>query len=186
VAIAESLIFLITLVGIINRKNLVSEIKVSQVNFTMFKKMAPYSLMAVFSAVLLPFVAIAIRTHIIENIGYKDAGFWEAMTRISNYYLMFVSSIIALYLLPRFAEIEGAKAVKREIISFYKTIIPFLFGGLVLIYIFKHYIVIGVFCNCSFCELPYVLWYYFAHFWKFSFWRSKRKIATCFLLIDLA
>lgn len=147
VAIAESLIFLITLVGIINRKSLVSLIKVSEVNFTMFKKMAPYSLMALFSAVLLPFVAIAVRSHIIENIGYKDAGFWEAMTRISNYYLMFVSSLIALYLLPRFAEIEGAKAFKKEVISFYKTIIPFLLGGLILIYILKHYIVIGVFSS---------------------------------------
>jgi len=106
-----------------------------------------YSLMALFSAVLLPFVAIAVRSHIIENIGYKDAGFWEAMTRISNYYLMFVSSLIALYLLPRFAEIEGAKAFKKEVISFYKTIIPFLLGGLILIYILKHYIVIGIFSS---------------------------------------
>ena len=98
VVIAESLIFLITLVGIINR-----------------------------------------------NIGYKDAGFWEAMTRISNYYLMFVSSLIALYLLPRFTEINDTKEFKKEVISFYKTIMPFLVGGLVLIYFLRHYIVIGIF-----------------------------------------
>ncbi len=145
VVIAESLIFLITLVGIINRKNLVSQIKVSNVSYDIFKKMSPYSLMALFTAVLLPFVAIAIRSYIIENIGYKDAGFWEAMTRISNYYLMFVSSLIALYLLPRFAEINDTKEFKKEVISFYKTIIPFLAGGLILIYLLKHYIVIGIF-----------------------------------------
>ena len=145
VVIAESLIFLITLVGIINRKSLVSQIKVSQVSYSILKKLSPYSLMALFSAVLLPFVAIAIRSYIIENIGYKDAGFWEAMTRISNYYLMFVSSLIALYLLPRFTEINDTKEFKKEVISFYKTIIPFLVGGLVLIYFLKHYIVIGIF-----------------------------------------
>ena len=60
---------------------------------------------------------------------------------------MFVSSLIALYLLPRFAVIEGAKAFKKEVISFYKTIIPFLLGGLILIYILKHYIVIGIFSS---------------------------------------
>jgi len=65
-----------------------------------------------------------------------------ALLLISNYYLMFVSSLIALYLLPRFAEIEGAKAFKKEVISFYKTIIPFLLGGLILIYILKHYNII--------------------------------------------
>ncbi|PWH81805.1 O-antigen translocase [Algibacter marinivivus] len=145
VVIAESLIFLITLVGIINRKSLITQIKVSQVSLSMFKKLSPYSLMALFSAVLLPFVAIAIRSYIIENIGYKDAGFWEAMTRISNYYLMFVSSLIALYLLPRFAEINTTKAFKKEVVSFYKTIIPILLVGLLLIYLLKHYIVIGIF-----------------------------------------
>jgi PST family polysaccharide transporter len=145
VVIAESLIFLITLVGIINRKSLVPHIKVSQVSYSMLKKLSPYSLMALFSAVFIPFVAIAIRTYIIENIGYKDAGFWEAMIRISNYYLMFISSLIALYLLPRFAEIETTQAFKKEVISFYKIIIPFLLGGLTLIYVLRSYIVIGVF-----------------------------------------
>ena len=145
VVIAESLIFLITLVGIINRKSLITHIKVSQVSFEIFKKLSPYSLMALFSAVLLPFVAIAIRSYIIENIGYKDAGFWEAITRISNYYLMFVSSLIALYLLPRFSEINTTKAFKKEVISFYKTIIPVLSVGLLLVYLLKHYIVITVF-----------------------------------------
>ena len=101
--------------------------------------------MALFSAVLLPCVAILIRSYIIENIGYKDAGFWEAMTRISNYYLMFVSSLIALYLLPRFAEINDTKEFKKEVISFYKTIMPFLVGGFLFIYLLKHYIVIGIF-----------------------------------------
>lgn len=145
VVIAESLIFLITLVGITNRKSLVSSIKASNVSFDILKKLSPYSLMALFTAVFLPLVAIAVRSYIIENIGYKDAGFWEAMTRISSYYLMLVSSLIALYLLPRFAEINDTKAFKKEVFSFYKTIIPFLVGGLIIIYILKHYIVLAVF-----------------------------------------
>ncbi|MEL0456924.1 O-antigen translocase [Flavobacteriaceae bacterium SZ-1-7] len=145
VVIAESLIFLITLVGIINRRSLVPLIKAKNVSLSLFKKLGPYSLMAVFSAVLLPFVAIAIRSYIINNVGFKDAGFWEAMTRISKYYLMFVSSLIALYLLPRFSEIDTTKEFKKEVFSFYKTIVPFLLVGLLLIYFFKHYIVLGIF-----------------------------------------
>ncbi|WP_298498886.1 O-antigen translocase [uncultured Algibacter sp.] len=145
VVIAESLIFLITLVGIINRKSLVNQIKISNVSYDIFKKLSPYSLMALFTAVLLPFVAIAIRSYIIDNIGYKDAGFWEAMTRISSYYLMFVSSLIVLYLLPRFSEIDGVKAFRKEVLSFYKTIIPILVVGLLLIYLLRHYIVLVIF-----------------------------------------
>lgn len=145
VVIAEALIFLITLVGIINRRSLVSYIRVSSVSLGYLKKISPYSLMALFTAVLLPMVAIAIRSYIIDNIGYKDAGFWEAMTRISKYYLMLVSSLIALYLLPRFSEIDDNKEFKKEVFSFYKTILPVLLIGLVLIYLLRKYIVLTIF-----------------------------------------
>ncbi|AXP81725.1 Polysaccharide biosynthesis protein [Mariniflexile rhizosphaerae] len=145
VVIAESLIFLITLVGIINRRSLVPLIKVNSISFSFLKKMSTYSLMALFSAVIMPLVAIAIRSYIIENVGYKDAGFWEAMTRISKYYLMLVSSLMALYILPRFSEIDDIKEFRKEVFSFYKTVIPVLAIGLVVIYLLKPYIVVLIF-----------------------------------------
>ncbi|WP_308990863.1 O-antigen translocase [Mariniflexile litorale] len=143
--IAESLIFLITLVGITNRRSLVPLIKVNSISLSFLKKMSTYSLMALFSAIIMPLVAIAIRSYIIENIGYKDAGFWEAMTRISKYYLMLISSLMALYILPRFSEIEDIKEFRKEVFSFYKTVIPVLAIGLVAIYILKPYIVTLIF-----------------------------------------
>ncbi|MCL6296548.1 O-antigen translocase [Jejuia spongiicola] len=145
VVIAESLIFLITLVGIINRRSLTPLIQVKYVSFSYFKRLSSYSVMALFSAVLLPIVALAIRSHIIENIGYKDAGFWEAMTRISKYYLMLVSSLMALYILPRLSEINTAKAFKKEVFGFYKIVIPIMLIGFLLIYLLKPYIVAIVF-----------------------------------------
>ena len=147
VVIAEALISLITLVGIINRRSLAPLIKVKEVSFSYFKKLSSYSMMALFSAVILPLVALAIRSHIIDNIGHKDAGFWEAMTRISKYYLMLVSSLMALYILPRFSEIDNVKEFRKEVFSFYKTIIPIVVFGLFIIYILKRYIVLFVFSD---------------------------------------
>ncbi|WP_248723599.1 O-antigen translocase [Seonamhaeicola sp. ML3] len=145
VAIAESLIFLITLVGIINRKSMVPLLKASSFSFPFLRKMGKYSIMALFSAVILPLVAIAIRSYIIENIGYKDAGFWEAMTRISKYYLMFVTSLMTLYILPRFIEIKTTKAFKEEVFGFYKTVLPFLILGFAVIYFLRNIVVSVVF-----------------------------------------
>ncbi|TYA86795.1 O-antigen translocase [Seonamhaeicola marinus] len=147
VAIAESLIFLITLVGITNRRSLVPLIKAHKVSLSFLKKLAPYSTMALFSAIILPLVAIAIRTYIIENIGYKDAGYWEAMTRISKYYLMFVTSLMTLYILPRFSEITSKTEFKKEVFAFYRTVMPFLAIGLLLIYFLKHIIVLVIFTD---------------------------------------
>src|SRR5690606_22854182 len=107
--------------------------------------MAPYSLMALFTAIILPLVALAIRSYLIEHVGYKDAGFWEAMTRISKYYLMLVTSLMTLYILPRFSEIDNIKEFKKEVLIFYKAVIPIFVIGLVVIYLLKSYIVVFVF-----------------------------------------
>lgn len=147
VAISESLIFLITLVGIINQRSLMPLIKVSNVRFTTIKKLSSFSIMALFSAIVLPFVAIAIRSYIIDNVGFKEAGFWEGMNRISNYYLMFVSSLLTLYILPRLSEIDNAKEFRNEVFNFYKTIIPIFAFGLFLIYLLRTYIITIVFSN---------------------------------------
>ncbi|MFB9058017.1 O-antigen translocase [Mariniflexile ostreae] len=147
VVIAEALMFLITLIGIINRRSLIPLIKVSRISWGYLKSMKTYSVMALFSAVILPLVALAIRSYIIENVGYKDAGFWEAMTRISHYYLMLVTALIALYILPRFTEIETVQEFKKEVFGFYKTVIPFFAMGLVIIYLLKSFIVPVVFSS---------------------------------------
>tara|TARA_R110002049_G_scaffold116110_1_gene268469 strand:- start:32342 stop:33646 length:1305 start_codon:yes stop_codon:yes gene_type:complete len=147
VVIAESLMFLITLVGIINRRSLVPLIKASQISFDYLKNMRTHSIMALFSAVLLPFVALTIRSYIIDEIGYKEAGFWEAMTRISHYYLMLVSALIALYILPRLTEIESVREFRKEVFGFYRTVIPIFGFGLLLIYLLRSFIVPFVFSN---------------------------------------
>ncbi|WP_372756688.1 O-antigen translocase [Mariniflexile sp.] len=145
VVIAESLIFLITLVGIANRRTLVPLIKVDKISLGFIKKMTNYSLMALFSSVIMPLIAIAIRSYIINNIGYKDAGFWEAMTRISKYYLMFASSLMALYILPRFSEIDDVKEFRKEVFNFYKIVTPILVVGLLVMYFLRAYIVTIIF-----------------------------------------
>jgi len=144
VAIAESIIFLITLVGIINRQNLAPLIKASKFSFKLTKKLSSYSGMALFSAIILPLVALFIRNYIIDNVGVESAGHWEAMNRISNYYLMFVSTLLSLYILPRFSEIDTIKDFRKEVFSFYKTIIPIFGLGLIIIYFLRHFIVLIV------------------------------------------
>ena len=147
VVITPSIVFLITLVGIINRRNLVSLIAIDKVNIDTIKKLSAFSLMALITAIVLPLVAIVIRNYIIENIGMREAGHWEAMNRISNYYLMFVNSLLALYILPRFSEIDNVKEFRKEVFDFYKTIMPIFGLGLLVIYLLRPFIILLVFSS---------------------------------------
>ena len=145
VAISESLIFLITLVGVVNQRSLIPLIKVKSISLKFLSRYSSYSVMALFSAILLPLVALAIRTYIIDHVGLKEAGFWEAMTRISKYYLMFISTLLSLYILPRFSEIDSIKEFRKEVFNFYKTILPIFALGLLVIYLLRSVIVSVVF-----------------------------------------
>jgi PST family polysaccharide transporter len=88
--------------------------------------------MALVSTIAMPIVLIIIRNYLITEVGVKQAGYWEAMNRVSDYYLMFINSLMTLYILPRFSEIETRKEFRKEVFSFYKTIMP-VFGILLLI-----------------------------------------------------
>ncbi|MFT7051894.1 MAG: O-antigen/teichoic acid export membrane protein [Psychroserpens sp.] len=139
--VAPSLIFLITLVGIVNRRNLMTYIKIDHISFDVFKSFSPYTAMALVTAVALPLISICIRNYIISEIGIKEAGYWEAMNRISSYYLMFITSIITLYIVPKFRQIKTKADFKKEIFSFYKSVMPIFGLGLVLIYFLKPIVV---------------------------------------------
>nr|WP_321236279.1 O-antigen translocase [uncultured Psychroserpens sp.] len=139
--VAPSLIFLITLVGIINRRNLMTYIKIDHIRFDILKTFGPYAAMALVSAIALPIISICIRNYIISEVGIKEAGYWEAMNRISNYYLMFITSIITLYIVPRFSEIDSKTEFRKEVFGFYKSVMPIFGIGLILLYVLKSFIV---------------------------------------------
>jgi PST family polysaccharide transporter len=140
--ITPSLLVLMTLVAIMNQRSLVSSIKISNVNLKVLKKFSPFAVMALVTAIAVPLVSIVIRNYIIEVVGIKEAGYWEAMNRISDYYLMFIMSMMSLYFLPRFSEIESKTEFRKEVFNFYKTIVPYFAGGLILIYLLRSLIVL--------------------------------------------
>jgi len=104
-------------------------------------KLASYSLMAVVSSVIGPMVLFAVRKNIIHNIGLKEAGFWEAMNRMSSYYFLFITSILGLYFLPKLAVAKDKSETKKLFWSYYKGIMPIFLLGLLLIFMLKEYII---------------------------------------------
>lgn len=135
IVITPALNLLITLVGIVFRRSLMSSIKITQVSLTLLSRLGPYMIMALVGAIAMPIVMIIIRNYLIDEIGIKSAGYWTAMTRVSDYYLMFFNSLMALYILPRFSEIDTKKEFRKEVFSFYKTIMPAFLLLLLIIYL---------------------------------------------------
>jgi len=114
-------------------------IKISLFSNEFFKKLMGYTVMTIFSLILFPLISILIRSEIMDLLGEDAAGFWEAMKRISENYLLFASSLVMLSVLPKLSEQNSN--FKKIVLGFYKSVLPFFVIGLMLIFVLKDVVV---------------------------------------------
>lgn len=108
-------------------------------DFKVVKNLSEYVLMALVSGVIGSFVLLEIRTDIVAITGLQQAGIYEGLQRISSYYLLFVSSIMAIYFYPKLAETNSNS--KEIILHYLRTIIPLFTIGLVIVYFLRKLII---------------------------------------------
>ena len=105
------------------------------------KELLAFTLMSFCSTILLNYIEIDIRLMIENNITEADAGYWTAMTNISKNYMVFANAIFTLYIIPKFATITTLPGFKKEVGHIYKTLLPLFGGGMLLVYIFRDYVI---------------------------------------------
>ena len=137
--LAPVFVFFVSLFYLRNVISLSDTFSFSAFDFSVVKNLSEYVLMALVSGVIGSFVLLEIRTDVIEITGLKNAGIYEGLQRISSYYLLFISSMMAIYFYPKIA---AKNSNVKEIIFFYlKTIIPVFTFVLILVYIFRKFII---------------------------------------------
>jgi len=111
------------------------------VDFRNIKHILPLGLMTLFSAVLAPILYIFIRNLITKEVSLEAAGYYEAMQRISGFYMMFISTLITFYFLPELTKAKSLDKERKLTFAFYKGIIPIFGFGLVLIYFLRNFVI---------------------------------------------
>ncbi|MDH4459937.1 MAG: O-antigen translocase [Flectobacillus sp.] len=104
-------------------------------------KLGQYSLMAIATALTIPISQILIRKMIIEKLGIDDAGYWQGMMKISDGYLMIVTTSLNTYYLPKLSSLKEDKDIQKEILDGYKIILPIVFLGCIIIYYLRFFII---------------------------------------------
>lgn len=112
-----------------------------KLNKELSKKYLRYSLMTFASAATVPVSQMLLRGYVISAISATEAGWWEAMNRISNMYLMVITTSFSVYYLPRLSELTDRRELRAEIFRSYKVIVPCLLGGFALIYFLRFFVI---------------------------------------------
>ncbi|MFC6097756.1 O-antigen translocase [Flavobacterium qiangtangense] len=141
IAITPALLFFLSLFYSSKEFSLTKNISLSSFNFSIIKNLSSYSIMALVYGFIGPLVYLAIRNYIIENLGIDQAGYWSAMERISSNYLLFISTLLSVYFLPKLVLAQNNLETKKVFWSYYKTILPVFILCLSFVYIFRNIIV---------------------------------------------
>jgi PST family polysaccharide transporter len=65
---------------------------------------------------VVPLTQILSPNRLAESLGWEQAGYWEAMWRISAAYLMLFTNTFAVYYLPKLSELKSASEIRAEIL----------------------------------------------------------------------
>ncbi|MEI7508178.1 MAG: O-antigen translocase [Flavobacterium sp.] len=141
IILTPSLLFLFSFISINKEIKLIKAVRFKFYNRSFLISLSSYSLMALVSAVFGPIVLLAIRKNIILQLGIEQAGFWEAMTRISSYSFLFITSLIGIYFLPKLAVAKDNQETKMLFWEYYKGILPLFMVGMVCMYFLREFII---------------------------------------------
>lgn len=140
-AVLPSAILFITLLMANKKLQFFQSFKIGNVSRLFNKNLSQYALMTLVSSITFPVVFLMVRNFIIERIGVEEAGYWEALTRLSNYYLLFIMSLLTLYVLPKLSETNKKSEFRKIVFDFYKTVLPLFGVGLIVIYVLRFWII---------------------------------------------
>lgn len=141
ISVTPALLFFVSFYYSSKEFSLRKSISLAYFDFKIIKNLSSYSVMALVYGCIGPLVYLAIRNNIIEKIGLEQAGYWSAMERISFNYMLFISTLLSVYFLPKLVLSQTNSETKKVFWSYYKTILPIFCVGLIVIYIFRFYIV---------------------------------------------
>ncbi len=134
------------------------------------KKLSHYSLMAITTALTVPVSQILLRNILIEKLGIYSAGYWQGMMRISDGYLMLITTSLSTYYLPKLSSIKTDSELKLEIWKGFKIIIPTVLFGCITIYLMRIFIIQTLYTKDFFKMEELFLYQLVGDFFKMSAW----------------
>lgn len=115
-----------------------------------------FSAMSLLSAILVPLTLLCIRNLIVSNYSINLAGIWDAVNRLSGFYMVLFSSGLSMYYMPKLARIKTDKEFKRELVQYFRIIFPLFLLMVVFIYFARDFIISIAFTK-DFNEISKVL-----------------------------
>ncbi|MGE4170326.1 MAG: O-antigen translocase [Candidatus Margulisiibacteriota bacterium] len=114
-------------------------------NAPLLKKLLIFSLMSLASILAAPSAQLLLRNYVATYSSWEVVGYWQAMTRISDGYLMLITMVISTYALPQYARISDKQVLCAEVLYLLKRLVPIVAVCAVLIFLVRKWVILTLF-----------------------------------------
>jgi PST family polysaccharide transporter len=137
VALSEFLLVMVTFLFVRRDKSYFQFDLQKVINKKYFDAIMKFSSMALLSAIIVPMTLMLIRNYIVNQYSIEEAGIWDAVNKLSGFYMLIFSSGLSLYYMPKLASLETDEEFKGELKSYFKIFVPLFIIMLISVFLFK-------------------------------------------------
>lgn len=103
-------------------------------------RLAAFSVMTLTSALLSPLINIAVRDYLAVQFGWEQVGYWQAVSKVSDAYLLFLTTAINIYYLPKLASIRERASLVLELRHAYRYLLPAVVALAAAVYVLRSWV----------------------------------------------
>lgn len=103
-------------------------------------RLAAFSVMTLSSALLPPLINIAVRDHLAVQFGWEQVGYWQAVSKVSDAYLLFLTTAINIYYLPKLASTHARASLALELRHAYRYLMPAVIALAAVVYVSRGWV----------------------------------------------
>ena len=127
---------------------------------------------------------------LIEKLDITQTGYWQGMMRISDGYLMLVTTSLSTYYLPKLSSLKTDNELKTEVLKGYKLILPMVLLGCIIIYFLRFFIIEILYTSDFFQMERLFMWQLVGDFFKIAAWilaylMLARAMIKIFIITEL-
>lgn len=117
--------------------------------FDKFKtiNLSKFSIMTLTSALMLPIAQLVLRNYLSAEFGWEEVGYWQAVSHVSDAYLLFITMVISVYYLPVLSGTNDKALISREVGKAFVFIVPLVSFLAFIIYILRELITVSLFSS---------------------------------------
>jgi PST family polysaccharide transporter len=170
IVLSQSVIFFVTLFFVVKSSWFSWEYFRQSFDVNIAKKLGGFSMMALVSVFTAPVVQILLRNMVISKISIDAAGYWQGMMKVSDGYLLLITTALSTYYLPKLSSLKTDKQIRDEMFNGYKIILPTVFIGCLIMY-FLRFFIINLLYTDSFVKMEQLFIYQLiGDFFKIAAW----------------